>query len=121
MGWPRKNERARLYRLPGNDFRLYFAHEGIDPTTGNYNASLANKFKSTLTCIKWSKEKKVFELHWEEFPKTYGGSAKRVSWNDLPGTTQQYFKKLLGDTPNKYPGFFRIGERYREQKELSID
>jgi len=121
MGWPRKNERARLYRLPGNDFRLYFAHEGTDPVTGLHNESLVNKFQGILTCIRFNKETKRFELHWERNPKTYGGNAQRISWNDLPGPIKQYFKTLLGDRPSKYAGFFRVGEKYLEQGELKFD
>ena len=88
MGWPRKNEGARLYRLPGNDYRLYFAHEGIDPKTGEHNAELLGKFRGTVSCVRWVKKNERYELHWEETPQTYGGSARRVSWNELPGASQ---------------------------------
>lgn len=120
MGWPRKNERARLYRLPGNDYRLYYAHEGVGPD-GQHAQELIGKFKGAVACIRWSKRNKRYGLLWEEVPQTYGGNAKRVSWNELPGGhTRSYFKIALGTTPENFRGLFRMDEKYIEQKELPL-
>jgi len=121
MGWPRKNECVRLYRLPGNDYRLYFAHEGIDPDTGEHSPELEGKFRGELLFVRWSKKHKKQVLEVEEVPKTYGGNAKRVSWNDLPASWQQYLKESFEKSPAEYRGLFRIGETYTEQKELPLD
>ena len=124
MGWPRKKEVARLYRLPGNDYRVYLAHDGTNPDTGEPYSGRYTKFKGRLFFLRWSesKRKQVYDVG--ELPETYGGKAKRISWNELQASWQQYVKQYLNRVlemaPDSCCGMFRIGETYTEQTEIPL-
>jgi hypothetical protein len=93
MGWPRKNERLRLYfERKAKTYLLY------DPETGEgvgeimmYNdpekPSLASTSISTVYLYK---------------------KCCRVQWSDMPMVWQDALAKWLTDKPKDYRGFWKI-------------
>jgi hypothetical protein len=157
MGWPRKNEGARLYKLPGPTYILILESDGY------YDGCIKKTFKGPyLTCFglhelsRWTvKRQNAFasvyfngylqekylatasrELSDDQLiqsfledqgleegvtlvdykggvPETYGGSAKRVSWDELPNVWKRRFLEVVGD-PAKHRGLWRMQELERD-------
>lgn len=99
MGWPRKNEVARIYRdKDKKSFFIIFLDERYRyPNNGNYealanvydgpNPSLCNTGVSlSYICNNWLKR-----MQWDELPKNWRGA----------------FRHYIGD-PRKIRGFWRV-------------
>jgi len=172
MGWPRKNEGARIYRNKGGRYTVIFPSDGCD-RWGCWNPKMVGAFKGDnlncwelldrqgITVVRDPKMRKVaiqyhgytqlymgyddplpFPINGElsikvkdardsgivqgfllihkwgiatdpvrfrgGVPQTFGGSAKRVSWDQVPLGIQEKLMGILPDKPEKIRGFWRI-------------
>lgn len=96
MGWPKKNERLRLYfeRKP-KSYLLY------DPETQEGIAELLidNDPNDPTLCTTTVSPIYLYQ------------KCRRASWNDLPKVWRDAFKGYLVDEPEDYRGLWRMNEQ----------
>jgi hypothetical protein len=181
-GWPRKNERARLYRVAKDDYRMvHEVQEGYarndlvgtfrgpcttlcyhDPDKwsvkrdGNDLILIQYEGSTQQTMGKWSilaltggtvnatdatdeqilqaflgdehvytgeKTRTPGGLHFVELPTpdTWGGSAKRVQWSELPEEWQTRFQNYLSRSPERIRGLWRVGKQPKPEYQTDLE
>lgn len=99
MGWPPKNDAARLYQeKKAKSFMLVITENGIH--SGCYEA-VANVHDGPIPTVASTGVSQGYLLN----------CCKRVQWSDLPVEWQRAFSQVMQDwdqTPQKIRGFWKI-------------
>ena len=101
MGWPRKDETARIYQDVGPYKGQYFVIFLPEGRTTNYDA-IANVYEGDKPSPCYT----TVSIDYLQFKK-------RIQWDELPEAYQNAFRYYFDDElpPKNVRGFWRIGKQ----------